>query len=306
MTPQAKIRTLCIALFGASLAACSSVPERNSALDQSRERVVAARSDPQVSALAADELRDAEASVSRAEQAWTAGTRKDTVDHLAYLADQRILIARETAAGRAAQAVTAGAAAERDRMRLAERTAEADNTRRALIASEQRNQVKSTQLAAAESSALRDQASMEQSRSRVETLEAELTALNAKQTDRGMVVTLGGVLFYSGKSDLLSSGSADMIRLADFFKRNPQRSATIEGYTDSVGSAASNLSLSGRRANAVMAELVKLGVASDRLSTRAFGEEQPVAGNDTAAGRQMNRRVDIVFGPPPSGVSSSQ
>jgi len=306
MTTHTKIRTLCIALFGASLAACSSVPERNSALDQSRERVVAARSDPQVGALAADELRDAEASVSRAEQAWTAGTRKDTVDHLAYLADQRILIARETATGRAAQAVTAGAAAERDRMRLAERTAEADNTRRQLIASEQRNQVKSTRLAEAESSALRDQASMEQSQSRVQALETELTALNAKQTDRGMVVTLGGVLFYSGKADLLSSGSADMIRLADFFKRNPQRSATIEGHTDSIGAADSNLALSERRAAAVMAELVKLGVASDRLSTRSFGEEQPVVGNDTAAGRQMNRRVEIVFAPPTGEAMNNQ
>lgn len=304
MTMKKNLRTLCIALFGASLAACSSVPERNSALDQSRERIAGARSDPQVSALAADELRDAETSMGQAEQAWTAGARKDTVDHLSYLAGQRVAIARETATSRAAQAVTAGAAAERDRMRLADRTAEADSTRRQLIASEQRSQVKSDQLADAETSALRNQATMEQSQSRVQTLEAELTALNAKQTDRGMVVTLGGVLFYSGKSQLLSSGSADMIRLADYFKRNPQRSATIEGHTDSVGTASSNLTLSGDRANAVMAELVKLGVASDRLSTRAFGEEQPIVGNDTAGGRQMNRRVEIVFARPTGDISN--
>lgn len=298
MTSRSNVRTLCIALFGASLAACSSVPDRNAALDQSRERIAGARSNPQVTALAADELREAEASIGQAEQAWTAGARKDTVDHLAYLAGQRVSIAQEAATGRAAQAVVTSAAAERDRMRLAERTAEADATRRELIASEQRSQAKSDQITEAEATALRNQARMEQSQSRVQDLEAELTALNAKKTDRGMVVTLGGVLFYSGKSQLLASSTADMIRLADFFKRNPQRTASIEGHTDSVGSADSNLALSGRRANAVMAELVKLGVASDRLSTRSFGEEQPVAGNDTAAGRQMNRRVEIVFGPP--------
>lgn len=244
MTSRSNVRTLCIALFGASLAACSSVPERNAALDQSRERIAGARSNPQVTALAAEELREAEASARQAEQAWTAGANKETVDHLAYLAGQRASIAQEAATGRAAQAVVAGAVAERDRMRLAERTAEA--------------------------TALRNKASMEQSQARVEDLEAELTALNAKKTDRGMVVTLGGVLFYSGKSQLLASGTADMIRLADFFKRNPQR------------------------------------MASDRLSTRSFGEEQPVAGNDTAAGRQMNRRVEIVFGPPTDKLSNLQ
>ena len=90
-----------------------------------------------------------------------------------------------------------------------------------------------------------------------------------------------------------------MTKLADFFKRYPQRSATIEGYTDSIGTDSANLMLSERRASSVMTALVSLGVPSDRLSTRAHGAQMPVADNGTSAGRQMNRRVEVVFAPQP-------
>ena len=72
----------------------------------------------------------------------------------------------------------------------------------------------------------------------------------------------------------------------------------IEGFTDSVASANANLDLSGRRANAVMAALIALGVPANRLSALAFGEKMPAAINDTPTGRQLNRRVEIVFAPP--------
>ena len=86
-----------------------------------------------------------------------------------------------------------------------------------------------------------------------------------------------------------------MDQLAGFMKRNPEQHASIEGYTDSVGSTVSNQALSDRRAQSVMAALVQLGVSGSQLSTQAFGEDRPVAGNDTPAGRQMNRRVEIVL-----------
>jgi outer membrane protein OmpA-like peptidoglycan-associated protein len=86
-----------------------------------------------------------------------------------------------------------------------------------------------------------------------------------------------------------------MARLAAVFKGDPQRRAAIEGHTDSVGGADANQVLSQRRADAVMTALVNLGVPANRLSTRGFGEDSPTASNDSAAGRQMNRRVEIVF-----------
>jgi adhesin transport system outer membrane protein len=129
------------------------------------------------------------------------------------------------------------------------------------------------------------------------TPEAQLSELDAKKTDRGMVITLSDVLFESGKADLVGEGPANLAKIADFFRRNPQRSASIEGHTDSVGSATMNQGLSERRANSVKTALVYRGVPTDRLTIRAHGKNLPVATNSTAAGRQMNRRVEIVFAP---------
>jgi outer membrane protein OmpA-like peptidoglycan-associated protein len=78
----------------------------------------------------------------------------------------------------------------------------------------------------------------------------------------------------------------------------------IEGYTDSTGSADYNLGLSDRRANAVRSSLLDMGINSDRITTRGYGQESPVAGNDTAMGRQLNRRVEIILSDETDGVSS--
>lgn len=125
-------------------------------------------------------------------------------------------------------------------------------------------------------------------------LEAQLRELNAKKTARGLVVTIGDVLFETGNAQLRSGGTHDVEKLAGFLKRNPQRQALIEGFTDSVGSESSNLALSNRRAEAVRSAIVDLGVGRDRLRTEGYGEAYPVAGNDSSSGRQMNRRVEII------------
>lgn len=277
------IRHLSLVTLVAALAACSTLPDRNSDLDRARGRFNAAQRDPQVNTLAPEELNRAAESLALADQAWTDSRPKETVDHLAYMANQRVVIAQETASSRAAQAVTAGAAAEREKMRLASRTNEAEAAREKLAQSQQ--------------DSARKTAELDRREARVNDLETQLRDLNARKTERGIVVTLGDVLFDSGQSRLTAQGARSMLKLADAFRANPDRRASIEGYTDSVGGAQANDDLSQRRANAVMEELVNLGVPADRLSTRAYGEQNPVANNATAAGRQMNRRVEIVFLP---------
>lgn len=177
----------------------------------------------------------------------------------------------------------------------AQRVAEAEMARAELARSELSNTQKSIDLAAADRAALSNQASLNSKDAQLNELELQLKDLNAKKTDRGMVVTMGDVLFDSGQARLLADGNRNMVKLAEFFRRNPQRRASIEGFTDSVGSASANLDLSGRRANAVMSALIELGVQANRLNAQAFGEEMPVASNGTPAGRQLNRRVEIVF-----------
>lgn len=124
--------------------------------------------------------------------------------------------------------------------------------------------------------------------------EAQLKELNAKKTDRGLVITLGDVLFDTNKSELKSGGTNSLQKLAGFLKQYPERQVQVEGYTDSTGSVEHNQALSDRRAIAVRSSLVGMGVSGDRIVTHGYGQESPVAGNNTAAGRQMNRRVEIV------------
>ena len=111
-----------------------------------------------------------------------------------------------------------------------------------------------------------------------------------------MVITLGDVLFGINKSELKSGGMHNVQKLADFLKEYPKHKVLIEGYTDSTGSAEHNQKLSERRANSVQAALVsQMGISQDRITTRGYGEEFPVAKNDSTSNRQMNRRVEIII-----------
>lgn len=269
--------------LAATLTACVYTPERNAALDQARSRYATAQASPQVTSLAPEELNVAGASLRVAEQAVTDGSSASTVDHLAYMTTQRVVIAQETAASRASQAVIESAVAERERIRFATRSAEVDSAERRLAQSQMRTQ---------------------RSDERGNDLEAQLRDLRAVNTERGIVVTLGDMLFYNGQSRLLSSSAGDIARLADFFLRNPGRTAAIEGHTDNVGNARANYALSEQRAMAVKQALMAQGVAADRLSTQAFGEGSPTAMNDSASGRQMNRRVEVIISPYSGEMSS--
>lgn len=128
-----------------------------------------------------------------------------------------------------------------------------------------------------------------------ERAKAELKDLQAQMTDRGIVMTLGDVLFDVGKANLKSGGVRVVSQLAGYLNANPQRKVSVEGHTDSTGSDDFNQQLSEHRAESVKATLVGAGIASDRVLTQGFGETYPVAGNDSASGRQLNRRVEIVL-----------
>lgn len=126
-------------------------------------------------------------------------------------------------------------------------------------------------------------------------LERQLRDLQARRTERGLVMTLGDVLFATGSADLTAGAETRIQRLARFLEGQPGRTVRIEGYTDATGSSETNLRLSERRAESVRAALLAQGVNPTRVTTRGFGEAQPVASNSTDAGRQQNRRVEIVI-----------
>jgi outer membrane protein OmpA-like peptidoglycan-associated protein len=132
----------------------------------------------------------------------------------------------------------------------------------------------------------------------LEARNAELEAQNklaAQQTDRGMVLTLSGVLFDTGKATLKPGATPTLDRVSSYMMQFPKTRLMVEGHTDSQGSATTNQELSHLRAQAVADALVTRGIPRNRLDIIGRGPDMPVASNGTAEGRQQNRRVEMVF-----------
>lgn len=122
-----------------------------------------------------------------------------------------------------------------------------------------------------------------------ESAKHRLKQLNARSTDRGLTITLNAASFYD------HAWLRNMKKLADFLKQYPQYRVSIEGHADNSGSRSVNQGISERRACAVRMALIERGIDSGRIKTRGFADAFPIAGNNTAGGRRLNRRVDIVF-----------
>lgn len=274
---------IAVALFSG----CSSIPQ-NASLTEAHSSYNSARSNPQVMNLAAVELLQAGESLDRADHALSKGESDATVDQLAYMAKLQVGIAQETAKRKTYELAVTNASAKRDKVLLKARTAEADAAKQELAIVEETADQQAAALAAASAKAERDQALIAQQ-------EMQLKELNAQKTERGLVITLGDVLFSTNKAQLESGGIHNVQKLADFLKQYPQHKVLVEGYTDSTGSNSLNQELSDRRANAVRTALLDMGISSDHVTARGYGEAFPVASNDTAASRQLNRRVEIIL-----------
>ncbi|SDV03267.1 OmpA family protein [Pseudomonas mucidolens] len=163
----------------------------------------------------------------------------------------------------------------------------------------QRVEVAKDTIALRESEAKLKNAGDQRARALLEARDAQIkqlqNSLNAKQTERGTLVTFGDVLFATNKADLKSSGLGNINKLAQFLQENPDRKVIVEGYTDSTGSDAYNQTLSERRATSVQVALIKMGVNPGRIVTAGYGKAYPVADNASVSGRAMNRRVEVTI-----------
>jgi outer membrane protein OmpA-like peptidoglycan-associated protein len=269
------------------LGACSSVPTSTSLLSQAHSDYSAAQANPNVARYAPVEMKQASAAMDQADAAARDRDNAEKVDKLAYLAKQKIALTQELAQQKSAEASVATSVKERDQLRLDQRTNEADQAHAAADRAKQDAQVAQGQAADA-------QRQTQDALARNAQLESQLADLAAKKTDRGLVITLGDVLFGSDQSHLTQDGMRTAQKLANVLQQNPQRTVLIEGFTDSTGGQSHNQQLSERRATAVRSALQDMGVARDRVAVRGYGEGYPVAANDTVQNRQLNRRVEIV------------
>jgi outer membrane protein OmpA-like peptidoglycan-associated protein len=291
-----------IALTAFIAAGCASTPKIIPELETARAELRQAKGDPLAQEAAGVRLNEAEAALAVAEKSATQRKPLPLIQHQSYLATQHARIAQaQISELRARQEVEQGET-ERNKVLLEARTLEAAASD-ALAASATREAAMQTAAASAartEANAARsdaDAARMQMASQADESarLRAELEGLQAKQTDRGMVLTLGDVLFATGQTTIRPGAMLTVERLADFLRSRPTLAVMIEGHTDSVGADDYNRDLSQRRSDAVMAALASRGVVAANLRSRGLGEGFPSASNDSPGGRQQNRRVEVVF-----------
>jgi outer membrane protein OmpA-like peptidoglycan-associated protein len=260
------------------LAACAAAPLKPDGAAEVRNKLTQLQSDPNLGSRAPLAIKEADIAVNTAE---LPQADKDLAAHRVYLADRKVETARALAETRFAEDQRGALSAQREHARLDARTQEADTAK---------GQVATARMAAASS----EQEAAE--------LQRQIDALQAKVTDRGLVLTLGDVLFETGRADLKAGAAGNLSKLVAFLTKYPERTVAIEGYTDSIGGDDYNQALSQRRADSVRSYLVRAGIESGRLSATGMGKNDPVAGNDSAIGRQQNRRVAVIINNPPTAL----
>jgi outer membrane protein OmpA-like peptidoglycan-associated protein len=323
-----QMRAIIIALFMvAGLPACGTAPKQDLALEQVRTQLNELKSDQELADYAPLAVGEAERALRQAETATGDATNRI---HLIYMADRKIQMARVVAQhgqleqesrrlaeernamlvkGSKLEAEMARLDAEQARMMSSARAEDAQRAREEAMEAQQREAASARDAehaieeaqqarALAASSATEAQLARREADLAVEqadTLRKQLENLQLRQTESGVVVTLGDVLFESGETSLREEAMASLVEVVDLLQSEPDKDIRIEGHSDSTGDSETNLGISAQRANAVLDALVSLGVDPGRFTAAGMGEDFPIASNDTEEGRRQNRRVDVIL-----------
>jgi len=263
--------------IAAILSACSAAPPRNESLETARAMVPQVEQSPRAGVAAMD-ISNARKSLEAANRLAEAKGKQADIEYEANNAVTSAQIANEKILTAQANEQIANGTAQRQAVLLQARERESQRSA--------------------------DQASA--SAQRVDSLEAQLADLKVQKTERGLVLTLGDVLFDTGQATLKSSSYGTLDRLATALREKSARKVLIEGHTDNVGSDESNQGLSERRAQSVQSALMQRDVARSQVTALGKGENFPIASNDSADGRQSNRRVELIFTEDQTRVAADQ
>jgi len=321
------LKQISLILLLATLVACTAAPKKNLALERVRDDLDSLKSTPELGGYAPLALGEAERALRMAEQATGNEYYRS---HLIYMADHRIQIAKAMAEReqnsqildkmedqhsamliKASQLEAEQAREEAERARLLVATTteeaqraqaekeqalkkEAESARAAVLATEEAQQARRlAESRASEAEFARREAEL--ASEQISSLTRQLENLQLRQTESGVVVTLGDVLFASGQTSLVEGALSSLEEVVDLLQTEPDKKIRVEGHTDSSGEAEENVELSKLRADAVRQALIELGVAEDRITSAGMGEEFPIASNEDQAGRARNRRVDVIL-----------
>lgn len=270
----------------------------NPAFQKAQSLYQRAESDPDVMSKAPVEMHEARKILNRAEEA----DDEEDVERLSYLAERQVELAMAEAEAKKAQERMASLSNENRQVLLQARQSEVEEARQEALRLKEEAEARAREVALAQERAeqLKQEADMarqhaEQARAEARRLEQELSELQARRTDRGLVLTLGDVLFDTGSAELKVGALRSLENLVAFLRENPNRNVLVEGHTDSVGNDAYNQRLSQQRAESVKMALIHRGISPGRIIATGYGEAYPVASNSTEAGKQRNRRVEIII-----------
>jgi len=286
------------------LAGCGPSQKEIMAKDQverAKQAFAQAKANPNVEAYAPMQLQEAGIAVQAAEKA-EKEEQTDDMLQLGYIAERKIQYAVTVADGKVAERDIDKLNVEKAQMIARKQTLEAGIAKGEAEKAQAAAAVEATRAAKAKQEAEQarlaaqaETAKAAKAKAEADQLMKELADLKAQQTERGIVLTIGDVLFATGKADLSPDAYKSVARLAEFLKKYPNRNVLIEGHTDSVGKDDYNLALSQKRADSVKAQLVGDGIEAGRITTVGYGKKYPVASNDTKAGKAQNRRVDVII-----------
>jgi outer membrane protein OmpA-like peptidoglycan-associated protein len=276
-------------------------------VERAKQAFAQAKANPNVEAYAPMQLQEAGNAVQAMEKA-AKEEQTDEMLQLGYLAERKTQYAVTVADGKVAErdidklnVEKAEVIAKKQTLEAGIAKSEAEKASRQAEQAKAAAAVEATRAAKAKQEAEQAQMAAKaeaekaaRAKAEADQLMKELANLKAQQTERGIVLTIGDVLFATGKADLSPDANKSVATLAGFLKKYPNRSVLIEGHTDSVGKDDYNLALSQKRADSVKARLVGDGIEAGRITTVGYGKKFPVASNDTKAGKAQNRRVDVV------------
>ena len=232
---------------------------------------------------------DADRQTARADEAHLEAQRQS---------EQRALAEQERRAAEQAktEANQARLAAQQEKMQAEQQLQQAEAARQSAVQQQQAlsQQAEQSRLQAQQAEQARQQTVQQAEQQRQRLLQQLNQVLQTKDTAKGLIVNVSDVLFDTGKATLKPGAQVRLARISGIILAYPDLKLEVDGYTDSTGTPAFNVGLSERRAAAVRNFLISQGVPSTNVTERGFGEDNPVASNRTATGRQMNRRVEMV------------
>ena len=247
-----------------------------------------ARSEEQQRALADDERRRAEQQLREAERSAAEAASRAARERAALESDR----ARERNALESDRRETERRRAEADAARVAAERAKADAESAVQRLAAERADAEARAQAAQQTA---DRAERERAELRDKLQQQLNIILETRESARGLIVNMSDVLFDTGKATLKPGAREKLARMAGVLLAYPGLDIAVEGHTDSVGTDEYNQGLSDRRAASVRSYLVSQGIPQETIDAMGFGESRPVVTNDNAAGRQQNRRVELVI-----------